>query len=454
MRGAPVVLACIAGCVAPLPPCTDGVCGVPPELADDGTSMPGTAGDDGQSTGATPTGSTGATTDGPGPVCGDGTLDPDEDCDDGNSVDGDGCNADCMPSLRTLDQTIFDGGAMERDVGRDIGVDADGDIVVVGSFRAGNVDTGFVLGLDPDLEVRFVDLGDTPGASGQLLAVAVNPAGFAAVAGTVGTGDGADARLLFYDPRGVRSWDASFDGADALEDQASDILFDPFGQLYAIGLTKRMDGTSAVLLLQYTADGLAIGDAALDPPPGASIIPRGLDYAAMSTLVFAGAEVSGGVSEIVVSTITLDPFGSADTAHAGAPLGTAEASAVVVDGSGDVVAVGVDAGQGWAAKYTPDLATVWARPLDGVSDLFGVVTVPTDQSFHVVGDIDGPGGDNDVFVAHLAADGDELARTSIDLGGLIDSGRAIARAPDGTLLVTGETEGPTGFDVFVLRLAP
>ncbi len=54
----------------------------------DGSGTGSTGGDsDGPSTGSTGGGAMG--------VCGDGTLDPGEACDDGNTVDGDGCQADC-----------------------------------------------------------------------------------------------------------------------------------------------------------------------------------------------------------------------------------------------------------------------------------------------------------------------------------------------------------------------
>ena len=43
-------------------------------------------------------------------VCGDGVLDPGEACDDGNTVDGDGCQADCTWPAYTGEAVFMGGG--------------------------------------------------------------------------------------------------------------------------------------------------------------------------------------------------------------------------------------------------------------------------------------------------------------------------------------------------------
>lgn len=453
MVRAPAFLAlAIAGCVAPLPPCTDGVCGEPPDLGDDGSGS-GTAST--ESTASMP--DTADTTAVAGPVCGDGVLEAPEVCDDDDLEDGDGCNADCDVSLRLLDVQPFDGGELDRDIGLDLGVDGDGDIVVVGTFRLGEVETAFAKGMDASLGDRFLDvLVDGMGVPSRSRAVAVNEAGFAAVAGDVGDGDASDVLLRFYDPNGELSWSTKFDGTDALEDRGRAILFDPFGQLYAAGRSGRMSGDDAALLLQYTPDGVEVGSTVLDPPPGSDVEPLALAYSVPSRLVFAGIETTEMSAQIVVSAIDLDPF-SGDTAHAGDSARSARASGVAVDGDGEIIVVGTNAGQGWAGKFSTSLRSVWTLDFNLVGDpreLYDVVVVPSDDSFYVVGDVDLAGSENDVFIAHYDTDGKELSRAVHDLGGLSDAARALARAPDGTLLVTGEMQTPTGFDAYVARFAP
>jgi cysteine-rich repeat protein len=452
VRAFALVVALVVGCVAPLPPCSDGVCGEPPELGDDGSGS-GTSVAEGSAAGSD------ETTAAAGPTCGDGDIEGAEVCDDGNVVDGDGCNADCDVSLRMLDLLAIDGGERDRDIGLDIGVDADGDIVIVGTFRLGGLDTAFIAGVDAGLDQRFVDIqvGGMPGsASSRARGVAVNDAGFAAVAGDVDEAMAVDALLSFYDPDGMLSWSTKFDGPDMLEDRANAILFDPFGQLYAAGQTTRASGDGAALLLQYTPDGVLVGDTVLDPPPGSSIDPLALAYAVPSRLVFSGIETGPTTSEILVSSIDLDPF-AGDSVHAGNPMRGARSSGVAVDGTGATIAVGTSAGRAWVAKFTTNLATEWAVELDAAGDpreLFDVVVVPEDDSFYVTGDLAPRGSDNDVFVAHFDSDGAELVRAVHDLGGADDSARGLSRAPDGTLVMTGETETAAGFDAFVLRVAP
>jgi cysteine-rich repeat protein len=457
VRSAALLALLLHGCVAPLPPCSDGVCGVPPDLGDDGSGSGTSATGDGSAPGPDPTADTTAPA---GPVCGDGVLEGAEVCDDANVVDGDGCNADCDVSLRMLDFVAFDGGELGRDIGLDLGVDDEGDIVVVGAFALGGLDTAFVQGFDAQLAERFVHVHDTgmtmTMGTSRARSVAVNEAGFAAVVGDLEVDGASDVLLLFHDAEGAQSWSATFDGPDALADHGNAILFDPFGQLYAAGQTTRTSGDRAALLLQYSPDGVKIGDTVLDAPPGSALDPLALAYAVPSRLVFAGMETGPMSAEIVVSAIDLDPF-AGDSVHAGDPVQGARASGVAVDGDGEIIAVGMDSGRAWAAKYTTGLATVWMIDFNLVGDpreLYDVVVVPEDDSFYVVGDVDLPNTDNDVFVAHYDLDGNELARAVHDLGSLEDSARGLARAPDGTLLVTGETETPAGYDAFVLRLSP
>src|SRR5690606_31737657 len=56
------------------------------------------------------TGSTGAESTGEVELCGNGVVDEGEECDDGNTINGDGCNADCRPSETLEWSVVYDGG--------------------------------------------------------------------------------------------------------------------------------------------------------------------------------------------------------------------------------------------------------------------------------------------------------------------------------------------------------
>lgn len=87
------------------------------------------------------------------PFCGDGVLEaPEEGCDDGNEVQGDGCNADCLPSGSILwsVMTQVEPFAFEDAAAVDLARNDNGNLVVVGSGPSGGTGSGWRAVFDAD----------------------------------------------------------------------------------------------------------------------------------------------------------------------------------------------------------------------------------------------------------------------------------------------------------------
>ena len=103
----------------------------------------------------------------------------------------------------------------------------------------------------------------------------------------------------------------------------------------------------------------------------------------------------------------------------------------------------------WARLYE-------ARPGQEYRDYGYAFAQTTDSGFIIVGEtwyFDDPTWEVDLFAVRTDADGDTVWTRTFDMAGYNDVGRAVRQLEDGGFLVAGYTiVGPSGYDVFLLRL--
>jgi cysteine-rich repeat protein len=447
----------VGGCISELPPCTDGVCGVLTDGTADSTETAVDASDPTFGPTIATTIPVETTNDGASgteaQTCGDEQITGDEACDDGNLVNGDGCNADCQPSLRVLDKMEFGGVVGGRDVGRGIGVSDDGMIVVGGADEDVAGPLGVVRGLGPDLQPLWTQPLFMLVSTSEAYGVVVEESGWSAVAGTIESGAARRAVVAYYDSSGQLAWADDVGSGTAL-DAAADaraVTVDNFGDVYVGGFLE-VAGQDLARLSRYVANGPPEQfDVTVAAAAGAGQYVRGVAILPPTTVVYAGLQTTaegnagllgfypdGGVAPVT--------FGS-DAVGNGVAVSLAGDALIVVGSlSGGTVA--------WAAGYDSSLQPLWTQEFAGAVGAIHDVVVAPDGSYYVVGDAQaGPSGD--VLVAHLDITGVVLASETHDLGGGTDSGRAIAYDPtDDTLLITGEEQiVGADYDAFVVRLA-
>ncbi len=127
-------------------------------------------------------------------VCGDGLVDAEEACDDANSVDGDGCNNDCVISGTPLWTVVENGQAGGDDVAFAVALLPGGDIVATGR-TAGDAGDAWMARFDPDTgeNIRAWQFGAALNDEGR--AIATDAASNIYVVGS--TGAAATGRNMF-----------------------------------------------------------------------------------------------------------------------------------------------------------------------------------------------------------------------------------------------------------------
>lgn len=264
--------------------CEGGVC--MPEATS--TSLPGTTSSstsDGSSSDASSSSSadSSSTSDTGIPKgCGDDELEPPEECDDGNNASGDGCNADCTLGGQVVWEVTFDGHFAVDDRGGRVAVDADDNVLVVGTALALTQDRdGIVIKLDDDGQFEWDEVFDSEeGTSNDgFWGVAAGPGGEVIVAGHTATDDNtADAFIRCYSSDGEIEWthveDVESDG------YANEVAVDPDGNVIVLGLQRDpMDGTWQTHVWKFTISGDVIWD---------EVYPNGI-YASPYAMAVDGA---------------------------------------------------------------------------------------------------------------------------------------------------------------------
>lgn len=341
---------------------------------------------------------TGTSTTAAAPACGDGQLDVGETCDDGNLVDGDGCNADCIPSGAV-------GGIIPLD-----GVDAIND-----------------LALDP---------------AGNIIAV-----GYAA-------GAGLDAWIGAFDPSGVALWSASLAGDGGLDDFFRAVTIGDDGEIIAVGATGVDKDTSDLLVARYDGAGEEIAIHVVQDDPSVELVA--VDVAAGDAGVAVVVQIDG-THDGASSLRAIDPDGAtvwtrslAATARGGAiarvqggPL-IAGAREILDNTRSDARIAAVDAGGAilWTKAYGEPLTDYYVNAL----------TVDEAGAIAIGGTIVRASAVDSLAIA-LGPKGDLtwIARPAMAGPGL-DEIYDVTFADAGDLIFAGSGFGKEGYDMWYGRL--
>lgn len=330
-------------------------------------------------------------------VCGDGIVDPDEACDDGNDVDGDGCNAGCVPSGSAIWCDIYDGGRGNLDAGQAIVVDdleritvagfvttADGFGVQAwgrGYTRDGGIDwtrywfRGEEASVAHDLALggsEFVVVGEQSteprgwvvagSASGPddwsaphedrvAMGVGVGTDGTIAVVGHTGGSGDQQGWIAVYEPDGELVWERLFGAASDAIHRFLAVAPLPDGGWAVVGSGRVGAGDTNGIIRTYGVDGsfgwmrgfAGSGDA-MDAGYDVVVEPSTGDVIAVGMVTELENEPQAWINRLdpVGNSLWLETF-------------SGSARAVALDPSGDIVLGGEQ----------PDPYGAWVRRLDG-----------------------------------------------------------------------------------------
>jgi uncharacterized delta-60 repeat protein len=319
---------------------------------------------------------------------------------------------DAPARAATLQQQLSWGGPAS-DSAQGSAVGPDGSSYLAGnstSFSADGSTAVFLVkfAADGSLAWQRTYEGPTQFGSDTANELAVAPDGSVYVTGTT-TGVGGDLLLLRFSPDGTLIWQLAWSGSGF--EGGQDVAVGADGSVYVVGSTTTFGTGNDLVVVKFAPDGGLVWQQTWGPARGDGIAvgPDGNLY------IVGTVPRPGGIGEADVVLLSADPAGTL----------------------------------GWQRAYSAG----------EIVDARGGVAVGADGSIQLAGAITAPAGggsvDMDALIVRFAADGSLVWDRGWG-GRSGDTGEGVAVAPDGTVLLAGNTNsvGAGIDDAFLVRLRP
>ncbi len=346
---------------------------------------------------------------------------------------------------------VINGSANDNDKVKQIVVDADGNVIITGTIE--NAETQkdlIVVKFDNDLNEVWRFVYDGAGSyDDRGKDVTVDAAGNIYVTGYSMEGSSAwvspDAITLKLDASGNLVWKAIYDGPDGKHDEGRAIVVDGSGNVYVAGHSSNQQSQWAILLLKYDADGNLLWAVRHNGSAGNS-------FAISMALTANGVVLTGVASDNGgdVLTMAYDADGNQLWKDQFNSQGTSEDQPfdIAVDGEGNVI-VGAtvdgtifDPTRDYAVlKYDASGNLVWMQRYDGPAndwDDLNAIDLDIKNNIYVTGQSNGVDTGPDFATLRYETDGTTMweARYSSD-GNKSDQAMDILIDGEGNVFVVG-----------------
>lgn len=371
--------------------------------------------------------------------------------------DGTSLADDYVFSFWTVDlwTRILDGGSEGNDTAFSIGTD--------NSFRVAIVATIEVTGQAKDIWVRSYNRhGDeiwTDTINGEIsgddrgYGVAVTEEGVVYAGGLVATEtQGWDAWLRKYNVEGNEEWTRTYNGTNSSHDVIYEVALNPVGGVAVCGYERVSEQRLDIWIRKYNASGdyvwtdtvsLAGGDdrafdVAFDPD-GNMVVVGQVWQESQGTNIWVRKYNNSNAE------VWTDIYDGDAHANDGGLAAAMDADGYVY-ATGEVYVTEINR-LGWIRKYSPDGDVEWTvehnGPIDGREFIHGVV-VDIENNVYVCGVQTNAGTGQDIWVAKLDSEGDEMWSVSEDGEGGDDHGLGIALDTNANVYVTGKIRTSAG----------
>jgi cysteine-rich repeat protein len=396
--------------------------------------------------------------------CGDGkTWAGNEGCDDGNATNSDGCNNDCVVSGSVVATATFDvdGG---KDLAYGVAIDSSGNPVVVGRQSIAGVLDIWVRKYTAALSTTWTQTYNNGEGNAYARAVATDGSGNIFVTGRLTfLASNGDIFIRKHDASGAEVWLKTWNGTNNSTDEGRGIAVDGSGNVLVAGDTSTpMNGVDG-WLRKHDAAGNQVWVRTFDGGLGNTDRLHAV-ATGPSDVVYVTGEIRSDAAQ--GGNIFVRQYNAAGTTVWWKDLNYANendlGSGVAVNGSVAYITGRVrnvaNLDDTWTRKYDSAGVIQWTKSFNGAAsgdDVGRAVAVAPDGAVVVAGDTLRAGTGVDVLVRKYAADGTVLWTQELD-GGTSneDRGYGVAVASDGYVFVAGQ-RGVTAadFDVWVLKLA-
>ncbi len=397
----------------------------------------------------------------------------------------------------------YDGPASSFEEGRALGLDASGNVYVTGRSRGTTSQADYAtLKYNSSGVVQWVARYNGPGNGvDETFALAVDGSGNVYVTGgSIGAGNQVDYATVKYNDSGVEQWVARYNAAGNAEDKAVALALDGAGNVYVTGESGAVEDYATV---KYNASGVEQWVARYNGPRGSYDIPAALaldgagnvcvtglsfgsdgsrEYATVkynasgveqwstrysgpgnsdndvydlavdgSGNVYVTGRSAGSDRKTVFATIKYDASGVqqwlARYKGPGSSFDTEGASAIAIDGSGNVYVTGGSVGSGTGfdyttIKYNTSGVEQWVARYNGpgnTNESAGDIAIDGSGNVYITGEI-GPNGDY-LTIKYNATGVEQWVARYNGPGNALDIPEGLAVDGSGNVYVTGYSEG-------------
>jgi hypothetical protein len=351
------------------------------------------------------------------------------------------------------------------DYGRAVAADDSGYVYVTGSSEGvGTSDDYVTIKYHPDGDTAWVRRWNgSANSSDQAYAIAADDSGYVHVTGVVSnTGSGCDYGTIKYYPDGDTAWVRSYNGPGGSTDKACALVVDDSGYVYVTGSSYGAWTFADYATIKYYPDGDTVWVRRYNGSAGGSDNALAVAVDGSGNIYVTGNDMDTLTGADYV-TIKYDPDG--DTAwfrRFNWSTGSSDdrASAIAIDDSGNVHVTGYTKYEEnhdyLTIKYDPDGDTAWARRYDGPAsgeDRASAIAVDGLGNVYVTGYSDSTGTDENYATIKYDASGNKLWVKRFNCANGIDRPYGLAVDGSNDVYVTGMSGcgGATGLDYVTIK---
>jgi hypothetical protein len=293
--------------------------------------------------------------------------------------------------------------------------------------------------------------------------VAVDSSGNVYVAGqSAGSGTGDDYATIKYNTSGVQQWVTRYNGTANGNDYPNGVTIDVSGNVYVTGQSLGVGTGYDYATVKYNTSGTQQWVARYNGPGNALDLGNAIAVDGSGNVYVTGWSTGSG-TDVDYATIKYNAAGQQQWVARYNGPGNAydSASAIAVDGSGNVYVTGVSRGSGtvWdyaTIKYNTSGVQQWVARYNGpanLNDVAQALAIDASGNVYVTGKSEDSNGDDDYATIKYNASGiQQWASRYKGPGNSNDAATGIAVDTSGGVFVTGYSTGlGTGFDFATIK---